>query len=101
MNINLTEINNVDFDNKDDVNKYTMLSVADLDITIDSLLIKKKEDYKLISSKMHNRSNALVLNDNIKNKIVDIVNKVYPKIVGWYDNEAGYSARLAQLTDRI
>jgi len=23
------------------------------------------------------------------------------KIVGWYDNEAGYSARLAQLTDRI
>jgi glyceraldehyde 3-phosphate dehydrogenase len=23
------------------------------------------------------------------------------KIVGWYDNEAGYSARLAQLADRI
>ncbi|MCB9080185.1 MAG: type I glyceraldehyde-3-phosphate dehydrogenase [Lewinellaceae bacterium] len=23
------------------------------------------------------------------------------KVVGWYDNEAGYSARLAQLTDRI
>jgi lipopolysaccharide export system permease protein len=75
LNINLTEINNVDFDNKEDVNKYTMLSVADLDITIDSLLIKKKEDYKLISSKMHNRSNALVLNDNIKNKIVDTIFK--------------------------
>ena len=75
MNINLAEINNVDFDDKDDVNKYTMLSVADLDITIDSLLDKKKEDYKLISSKMHNRSNALVLNDNVKNKIVDTIYK--------------------------
>jgi lipopolysaccharide export system permease protein len=75
LNINLAEINNVDFDDKDDVNKYTMLSVADLDITIDSLLDKKKEDYKLISSKMHNRSNALVLNDNVKNKIVDTIYK--------------------------
>ena len=75
LNINLAEINNVDFDDKDDVNKYTMLSVSDLDITIDSLLDKKKEDYKLISSKMHNRSNALVLNDNVKNKIVDTIYK--------------------------
>ena len=75
LNIDLAEINNVDFDNKDDVNKYTMLSVADLDITIDSLLIKRNEDYKLISSKMHNRSNALVLNDNIKNKIIDTIFK--------------------------
>ena len=75
LNIDLAEINNVDFDEKDDANKYTMLSVADLDITIDSLIIKKKEDYKLISTKMLNRSNALVLNDNIKNKIVDTIFK--------------------------
>ena len=73
LNINLTEINNVDFNDKDDTNKYTMLSVSDLDITIDSLLNKKKKDYELISSKMHNRSNALVLNDNIKPKIVDSI----------------------------
>ena len=75
LNINLAEINNVDFDDKDDVNRYTMLSITDLDITIDSLLIKRKEDYKLISSKMHNRSNALVLNDNVKTKIVDTIYK--------------------------
>jgi lipopolysaccharide export system permease protein len=73
LNINLTEINNVDFNDKDDTNKYTMLSVSDLGITIDSLLNKKKKDYELISSKMHNRSNALVLNDNIKSKIVDSI----------------------------
>ena len=75
ININLAEINNVDFDDKDDVNRYTMLSITDLDITIDSLLIKRKEDFKLISSKMHNRSNALVLNDNVKTKIVDTIYK--------------------------
>ena len=46
-----------------------MLNVGDLKITIDSLLKKKEEDYKLISSKMHNRSNALVLNDNVKLKL--------------------------------
>jgi lipopolysaccharide export system permease protein len=73
LNINLTEINNVDFNDKDDTNKYTMLRVSDLGITIDSLLNKKKKDYELISSKMHNRSNALVLNDNIKSKIVDSI----------------------------
>ncbi|MDC1491968.1 LptF/LptG family permease [Flavobacteriaceae bacterium] len=73
LNIDLAEINNVDFDDKEDANKYTMLSVADLDITIDSLLVKKKQDYNLISIKMHNRSNALTLNDNIKAKIVDTI----------------------------
>ena len=37
--------------------------------------VKRKEDFKLISSKMHNRSNALVLNDNVKTKIVDTIYK--------------------------
>ena len=42
LNINLAEINNVDFDDKENVNKYTMLSVSDLNITLDSLLKKKR-----------------------------------------------------------
>ena len=50
-----------------------MLGVADLKTTIDSLLIKKEEDYVLITNKMHNRSNALVLNDNVSKKIVDTI----------------------------
>ena len=75
LNIDLSKINNVDFDDKVDVNKYTMLSASDLDMTIDSLLIKRKKDYKIISSKMHNRSNALILNDNIKVKIADTIFK--------------------------
>ncbi|CAI8371307.1 MAG: Uncharacterised protein [Flavobacteriaceae bacterium] len=75
LNINLAEINNVDFDDTENVNKHTMLSVSDLGITIDSLLKKKEGDYKLISSKMHNRSNALVLNDNVRAKIVDTIYK--------------------------
>lgn len=75
LNIDLAELNNVDFDDKEDINKYTMLNVGDLNITIDSLLLQKEEDYKLISTKMHNRSNALVLNDNVKAKIVDTIFK--------------------------
>ena len=73
INIDLEALNEVNFEDKQDVNKYTMLGIADLSTTIDSLLIKKKEDYKLITTKMHNRSNALVLNDNIAKKIVDTI----------------------------
>ena len=42
-----------------------MLNVKDLNTTIDSLVSKKKKDYQVIATKMHNRSNAKSLNNNI------------------------------------
>lgn len=33
--------------------------------------------------------------------MTEVMNGNFVKVVSWYDNEAGYSARLAQLTDRV
>lgn len=66
LNIDLAEINNVDFNEQDNVTKYTMLGVRDLDYTIDSLNVKQNKDYDDFSANMYNRSTAPTLNLNIK-----------------------------------
>ncbi|MBK99616.1 MAG: permease [Flavobacteriaceae bacterium] len=65
LNIDLSLINDVDFNQQESTNRYSMLNVRDLNTTIDSLVIKKKKDYQVIATKMHNRSNAKSLNSNI------------------------------------
>ena len=42
-----------------------MLNIQDLNTTIDSLVTKKGKDYQVIATKMHNRSNAKSLNNNL------------------------------------
>ena len=70
LNIDLSLINDVDFNQQESANRYSMLNVRDLNTTIDSLVIKKTKDYQVIATKMHNRSNAKSLNSNI-NPIVE------------------------------
>lgn len=65
LNIDLSLINDVDFNQEGSANRYSMLNVEDLNTTIDSLVSKKKKDYQVIATKMHNRSNAKSLNNNI------------------------------------
>ncbi|MCB0461433.1 MAG: LptF/LptG family permease [Flavobacteriaceae bacterium] len=66
LNIDLAEINNVDFDEQNsDITKYTMLGVRDLNYTIDSLNTEQNKDYDAFAVNMYNRSTASTLNLNI------------------------------------
>ena len=66
LNIDLASINNIDFDQQENVNRYNMLNINDLITTIDSLEEKRVRDYKIIETKMYNRSSVKSLNSNIK-----------------------------------
>ena len=65
LNIDLAEINNVDFDSKDEVTRYSMLGVKDLSYTIDSLNVKQNTEYNAFVTNMYNRSTAPTLNANV------------------------------------
>ncbi len=73
LNIDLGQINDVDFDKKDYSSKYTMLNVKELDYSIDSLKVGKKDRYNELALTMYNRSTAPTLNSNIKPKELDSV----------------------------
>ena len=80
LNVDLSKINNVDFDNTDVASRYSMLTVKDLNYTIDSLKVKLEDDYSKISESMYNRSTAATLNSNLKPKEVDTLysgNSIY------------------------
>ncbi len=65
INIDLSQINNIDLDQKQITTKYTMLDFRDLDYTIDSLTEKKSNSYKEFSTNTYNRSAITNLNNNI------------------------------------
>lgn len=75
LNIDLAEINNVDFDEQNsDITKYTMLGVGGLNYTIDSLNVEQNKDYDDFAVNMYNRSTASTLNlnvDPVEDKVYD------------------------------
>ncbi|MBT8260693.1 MAG: LptF/LptG family permease, partial [Bacteroidia bacterium] len=73
LNVDLSQINNVDFDNADVSTKYSMLTAKELDYTIDSLKVKLEGDYEKLTESMYNRTTASTLNKNIKPNEVDSV----------------------------
>ena len=73
LNVDLSQINNVDFDNTDVSSKYSMLTAKELDFTIDSLKIKLEGEYDRLTESMYNRTTAPTLNKNIKPQKVDSV----------------------------
>ena len=73
LNVDLSQINNVDFDNTDVSSKYSMLTAKELDFTIDSLKIKLEGEYDRLTESMYNRTTAPTLNKNIKPQEVDSV----------------------------
>jgi lipopolysaccharide export system permease protein len=66
LNIDLAEINNVDFDEQNnDITKYTMLGVRNLNYTIDSLNVEQNKEYDAFAVNMYNRSTASTLKSNV------------------------------------
>ncbi|EGV45065.2 YjgP/YjgQ family permease [Bizionia argentinensis JUB59] len=65
INLDLSQLNNNDLDEKNVTDKYNMLNISDLNYTIDSLgtaLTKDREDFAI---SLYNRSNLPVLNSGI------------------------------------
>ena len=56
INIDLSKLNNVDFDEQAQTDKYSMLNVSGLNKTIDSLIIKYNDDHETFSKNLLLRS---------------------------------------------
>ena len=56
INIDLSKINNVDFDEQSQTNKYNMLDIGGLNKTIDSLVIKYNKEHETFSKTLQLRS---------------------------------------------
>ncbi|MEJ6792949.1 MAG: LptF/LptG family permease [Lacinutrix sp.] len=66
MNIDLSQLNAVDLEEKNTDNKYTMLAIGDLNYTTDSLIIERKTEYKKFGTTLYNRTNIGTLNLSVK-----------------------------------
>ena len=68
ININIGKINQIDFDEVNDINQYSMMDINQLDFAIDSLKKKREIDVDVIESKMITRSNYKTLDYNLNPK---------------------------------
>ena len=68
INIDIGKINQIDFDEDNDINKYSMMNINELNFAIDSLKKKREIDVGVIESKMINRSNYKTLDYNLNPK---------------------------------
>lgn len=68
MNLDLSELNNVDLDEKNVDNKYTMQNIAELNYTLDSLKLKRKENIAEFAKSLYNRTNIATLDISLKPK---------------------------------
>ena len=65
INVDLSQHNNFDLEEKNVTDKYNMLNVSDLNYTIDSLAIETQKEYAEFSTNLYNRSNIEQLNVGI------------------------------------
>ena len=76
INIDIGKINQIDFDEVNDINQYSMMNINELDFAIDSLKKKREIDIDVIESKMITRSNYKTLDYNLNPKEgIDYFNK--------------------------
>ncbi|NNK88803.1 MAG: YjgP/YjgQ family permease [Flavobacteriaceae bacterium] len=71
LNIDLSQMNNVDLDERNYSTRYNMLTAKELSYTIDTLKIDRKRDIDILATNLQNRSTILTLNNNIKPKKAD------------------------------
>ncbi|MEP1489430.1 MAG: LptF/LptG family permease [Algibacter sp.] len=64
INIDLSEFNNVDVDDKNYTDKHNMLNINGLDYTIDSLTNKRSENHKTLSKTLYRHTNLYKLGVN-------------------------------------
>ena len=79
INVDLSEINNVNFDDEGFATRYNMLTIGELGITIDSLSGKTSESYNQLSESVYDRTSVRNLNLNITPIKIDTVynNSIY------------------------
>ena len=68
MNIDLSQLNAVDLNEKNTDNKYSMLAVGDLSYTADSLIIERKKEFDKFGEALYNRTNITTLNLSVETK---------------------------------
>lgn len=68
INLDLSDFNNVDFEQKDANARYNMLGISELTTTLDSLYVNQNKSFDVFSKAMLNRSNQPNLNLNYKTK---------------------------------
>ncbi|PLB18873.1 MAG: Permease YjgP/YjgQ family protein [Flavobacteriaceae bacterium FS1-H7996/R] len=66
INIDLSQMNNVDFDEQSQTDKYNMLDVVGLHKTIDSLSKKEITSHEILSKNLFQRSNVIAIKRNEK-----------------------------------
>ena len=71
INIDLSQMNNVDFDEQNQTDKYNMLDVVGLNKTIDSLSKKEAAAHQTLASNLFQRSSVVPTNATIENKTKD------------------------------
>ncbi|WP_434036618.1 LptF/LptG family permease [Formosa sp. 4Alg 33] len=72
INTDLSQLNNVDLDDKNVTDKYNMLDVTDLGYTIDSLKAERDKEYKKFTKNVYDRYGIQNLS-KLKNKEQDTV----------------------------
>ena len=77
INLDLSDFNNVDFEQKDANARYNMLGVSELTTTLDSLYENQNKSFDVFSKAMLNRSNQPNLKLNYKTK--EIISDSVPK----------------------
>tara|TARA_B100001057_G_scaffold468947_1_gene528744 strand:- start:61400 stop:63214 length:1815 start_codon:yes stop_codon:yes gene_type:complete len=75
INIDISQFNNVDFEQKDASSLYSMIGVVDLSIAIDSLYRLKEKTNELFAKKMILKSKQKNIIQNYANNSVDSLNK--------------------------
>ena len=71
INVDLGSINNIDLDEKNSDDRFNMLDVERLGYTIDTLYLKRKNDYASLSENLYNRSTYHALQTGIDPKLKD------------------------------
>ncbi|WP_347925631.1 LptF/LptG family permease [Pontimicrobium sp. SW4] len=69
--IDLAQMDNVDFENKDVTARHTMLNINELDYTIDSLKTKKKNSYNKLAFELYASTTAPTLNRDISKEDIN------------------------------
>ncbi|MFD2823795.1 LptF/LptG family permease [Lacinutrix iliipiscaria] len=75
INVDLSEENDVDLDDKNISNKHSMLNISALNYTIDSLTVEKQKEYDEFSTNLYDRTYVGQLNSGLKPKTNDSIYK--------------------------
>jgi len=73
FNVDLEILNSEDLDEKNYKGRHTMLTINQLNYTIDSLNNQRKEDYKILSNTLYNRTTYAALNLNMNTQGKDSI----------------------------